>query len=165
MSTNERCNPLAAIIGLFCHSTSAPELVIEMLTHTGLSISLTSIHNMVDSLSQKSLQKLRELAKTQLVAFAYDNFDMDFKSSLPVIERAGSTLQHATSALAFPLMHSVVPDDLKCSAELWQSDSLNLWIPDSNKRPKRTWMDCLPIPDPSSLHLPSREIRTIAWHF
>ncbi|KAH7906215.1 hypothetical protein BJ138DRAFT_990130, partial [Hygrophoropsis aurantiaca] len=64
VSTNQKCNPIAAIVGIFCHSTSAPELVIEMLAHCGLSISLTSIHQMVASLSQKSSIGLRELSKT-----------------------------------------------------------------------------------------------------
>ncbi|KAI0258557.1 hypothetical protein BC834DRAFT_813350, partial [Gloeopeniophorella convolvens] len=51
-STNQRCNALACFIGLFCHSTSAPELVIEMLAHAGLSVSITGIHNVISSLSK-----------------------------------------------------------------------------------------------------------------
>src|ERR1700690_3658929 len=165
MSTNQKCNPVAAVIGIFCHSTSTPELVIEMLAHAGLSISLASIHQMVTVLSQKSCHKLRELAKTKLSGYAYDNFDMDFKSSLPTVEKPGSTLRHATSALTFPLNHGVVPDNLKCSAELWQNDPFNLRIPESVRRPKRTWMDCLPPLQPGSTNGPTREVRTIAWHF
>ncbi|KAK7683367.1 hypothetical protein QCA50_013629 [Cerrena zonata] len=46
-STNQRCNPLASIIGIFLHSTSTPELVIEVLAHAGLSLSLRAIHTMV----------------------------------------------------------------------------------------------------------------------
>ncbi|KAG5650233.1 hypothetical protein H0H81_000219 [Sphagnurus paluster] len=58
MNTNQRCNPVAAVIGIFCHSTSAPELVTEMLAHAGLSISTTATHDMVNSLSLKSHLKL-----------------------------------------------------------------------------------------------------------
>jgi len=76
--TNWKCNSLACIIGLFCHSTSTPELLIEMLMHAGLSISLTAIHDMIDSLSQKAHEKLKHVSKSLLASFVYDNFDMDF---------------------------------------------------------------------------------------
>ncbi|KAI0717550.1 hypothetical protein C8T65DRAFT_571664, partial [Cerioporus squamosus] len=125
ISTNQQCNALASLVGLFCHSTSAPELVIEVLSRAGLSISLTAIHDMINSLSRNSSEGIRRLAKTLLGAFAYDNFDMDFKSWLPTVEKPGSTLQHATSALIFPLEHGVTPEDLKCSSELWKTDPLN----------------------------------------
>jgi hypothetical protein len=80
---------------------------------------------MITSLSSNSYQELRGLASTLLASFAYDNFDMDFKSWLPTAEKPGLTLKHATSALAFPLNHGVVPADLKCSDELWRNDPFN----------------------------------------
>src|ERR1700683_2747031 len=52
MSMNQKCNPVASIIGIFCHSTSTPELVIEMLAHAGLLTPLSAIHSMVDLLSK-----------------------------------------------------------------------------------------------------------------
>jgi len=58
MSSNQKCNALPSMIGLFCHSTNAPELVIETLAHVGLSISTSSIHNMVNSLSIKSADNI-----------------------------------------------------------------------------------------------------------
>ncbi|KAH7906214.1 hypothetical protein BJ138DRAFT_1223402 [Hygrophoropsis aurantiaca] len=88
---------------------------------------------------------------------------MDCKSWISTVDKPGSTLKHATSALAFPLNHGVTPDDLKCSADLWKNDPMNTQIPVSERRPHRTWIDCLPTP-----HLspgPSLKIRTIAWHF
>lgn len=102
---------------------------------------------MINSLSDKSHEKLHNLAKTLLAAFAYDNFDMDFKLWMPIVDKLGLTLKHATSALAFPLRHGVTPDDLKCSAELWRSDPMNPRIPVSERRPQRIWIDCLPPPD------------------
>ncbi|GLB34498.1 putative zinc-binding dehydrogenase [Lyophyllum shimeji] len=39
MSSNQKCNALQSVMGLFCHSTNAPELLIETLAHSGLSIS------------------------------------------------------------------------------------------------------------------------------
>jgi hypothetical protein len=120
---------------------------------------------MVNSLSDKSHEKLRNLAKTLVAAFAYDNFDMDFKSWMPVVDKSGQTLKHATSALAFPLHHDVTPDDLKCSAELWRSDPMNPRIPVSERRPQHIWIDCLLPPDSNPLPGPSRKLHVIAWHF
>ncbi|KAF9493445.1 hypothetical protein BDN71DRAFT_1508550 [Pleurotus eryngii] len=185
---NKHCNAITAIIGMLCHATSVPELVIELLSHIGISTSTTAIHDMVSSLSSKSYRELRLLAKTLLAALVYDNFDMDFKSSQPTVGKLEVTLKHATSVLALSLLH-VVADDLKCSAELWASDPMNPYIPDSVKRPTRMWVDCIapiediapwllspPGPLPSSTPLPntsaynappcpSRFIQTIAWHF
>ncbi|RPD54026.1 hypothetical protein L227DRAFT_512401 [Lentinus tigrinus ALCF2SS1-6] len=163
ISTNQRCNALASLVGLFCHSTSAPELVIEVLSRTGLSISLTAIHDMITSLSRNSSEAIRWLAKTLLCAFAYDNFDMDFKSSVPTVEKPGSTLQHATSALIFPLEHGVVPADLKFASELWHTDPCNPFLPEDDRPPRRTWVDCMPPPHPGMG--PDVQTRILAWHF
>src|SRR5882757_4220392 len=102
-STNQKCNPLASVIGLFLHSTSTLELVIEMLAHCGLSISLPSIHKVVLSLSVKARENLQHLFVDMHASFVYDNFDMDFKSWQSSIDGPGNTLIHATSAFAFPL--------------------------------------------------------------
>ncbi|KAF8971524.1 hypothetical protein BDZ97DRAFT_1786939 [Flammula alnicola] len=167
VTTNQKCNPIASIIGIFCHSTSTPELVVEMLAHAGLSISQTSIHKMITSLSAKAHIQVKELARTMLGSFVYDNFDMDFKSSQPTVEKPGVTLKHATSALVFPLAHGVTADDLKCSEELWRSNPLNPHILEQDRKPTRTWVDCLPhahaVTQPESS--PCREIRILAWHF
>ncbi len=164
ISTNQRCNAVASLIGLFCHSTSAPELVIEVLARAGLSVSLTAIHAMITSLSRNSSEGIRHLAQTLLGAFAYDNFDMDFKSWLPTVEKPGSTLQHATSALIFPLEHGVTAEDLKCASQLWKSDPLNPSVPPEQRRPRRTWADCVPPPGTSS-EGPGVQTRLLAWHF
>lgn len=139
-TTNQRCNPLASIMGMFFHSTSTPELVVEVFAHSGLSVSLTAIHKMIDSLSKSAGEKLRALARTKVLGFAWDNVDIDFKSWQPVVEKPGTTLKHATSALAFPLEHGVTAEDLRCSETLWASDPLNPNIPPSQHRPTRTWM-------------------------
>ncbi|KAF8233553.1 hypothetical protein L208DRAFT_1377220 [Tricholoma matsutake] len=58
-STNEQCNYLQSVLGIFFHSTAVPEKVIETLAHAGLSISQSSIHNAVKSLSQEAGQKIQ----------------------------------------------------------------------------------------------------------
>ncbi|KAI0258004.1 hypothetical protein BC834DRAFT_837151, partial [Gloeopeniophorella convolvens] len=182
-STNQKCNSMASLIGLFCHSTSTPELVVEMLAHTGLSISSTAVHNIVNSLSKDAHMQLRKLASTRLASFVYDNFDMDFKSWSHTADKPGSTLIHATSAFAFPLQHGVTPDDLKHVEVLWSNSPLNPSIPDSAKRAPRSWLDAMDakysargpratVPNtipPPNVSNPAQGLavgkHTLAWHF
>ncbi|KAI0267690.1 hypothetical protein BC834DRAFT_1040462 [Gloeopeniophorella convolvens] len=142
-STNQKCNALASLIGLFCHSTSTPELVLEMLAHSGLSVSPTAVHNMVSSLSEGAHKQLREIASTRIASFVYDNFDMDFKSWQHTVDKPGSTLVHATSAFAFTLQHGVTPDDLKHARSLWSTDPLNPRTRGGAKRAPRSWLDAM----------------------
>ncbi|KAF9565290.1 hypothetical protein CPC08DRAFT_617048, partial [Agrocybe pediades] len=123
-SSNRECNYLQSILGLFYHSASVPEKAIEVLAHAGLSISLTSIHRAVKSLSQDAATKLKASIRTLQTSLAYDNFDMHFKTSQPTIEH-GSTFVSATSATAIPLFDVTDPNTLKCSNELWEKDPYN----------------------------------------
>jgi hypothetical protein len=132
MSSNQKCNAFQSIIGLFCHSMNAPELIIETLAHAGVSILTTLICNMVNSLSIKSAEKVQALTQMLTASFAYDNFDMEFKSQNPTIEKHGDLLKHATSAIISPLIDTS-PQDLMCSNKLWHSDPLNPQISNSQK--------------------------------
>ncbi|KAF8236122.1 hypothetical protein L208DRAFT_1253290, partial [Tricholoma matsutake] len=80
------CNYLQSILSIFYHSTSIPEKVIEMLAHMGLSIGLSSIHSAVKSLSLDAECKIKAAVHTLTMAFAYDNFNIHFKSLEPTIE-------------------------------------------------------------------------------
>ena len=91
-----------------------PEKVIETLAHAGLSISLLSIHNAVKSLSREAGQKIQAAVQTLKTSFAYDNFDINFKSSEPTIE-CPSTFVSATSATAIPLFGADNLEALQCS--------------------------------------------------
>jgi hypothetical protein len=54
---------------------------------------------------------------------------------MPIGDKPEQTLKHVTSALAFPLCHGVVSDDLNCSTELWRSDPMNPQIPVADMHP------------------------------
>ncbi|KAF9525695.1 hypothetical protein CPB83DRAFT_796037, partial [Crepidotus variabilis] len=125
-STNENCNYLQSILGLFYHSTSVPEKVIDMLAHAGLSVSLTSIQRGIKRLSRQADQKIRASVQTMKTAFAYDNFDVNFRTEQPTLEHT-STFVSATSATAIPLYDIVnSPENiLRCSQALWMKDPLN----------------------------------------
>jgi hypothetical protein len=102
-----------------------PEFVDKVSAHVSLSVSLTNIHNIINSLSKSAHKELHKAAKMKTMAFAYNNFDMDFKGWAATIKNSGETLKYATSALAFFLHHGVVPDDLKCCTTLWDTNPRN----------------------------------------
>ena len=123
-STNEQCNYLQSVLGIFFHSTSVPEKVIEMLAHAGLSISLTLIHTAVKSLSQDAVHKIKAAVHTLTTALAYNNFDLNLKSSEPTMEHPSSFVS-ATSATAIPLFAVGNPEALQCSQRYWEKDPRN----------------------------------------
>ncbi|KIJ09297.1 hypothetical protein PAXINDRAFT_24489, partial [Paxillus involutus ATCC 200175] len=117
LNTNCRCNLLQSIVGIFCHSTGTPARVIDMLSHAGLSISVSSIDNAIESLSNESSLAIRKSIQTLQTALAYDNFDIDFKTAQPTVEQP-STFVSATSATAIPLFGVSDQADLECAAEV-----------------------------------------------
>ncbi|KAG2343227.1 hypothetical protein BDR05DRAFT_976039 [Suillus weaverae] len=123
-SSNERCNYLQGLLGIFFHSTSVPQKVIDVLAHAGLSMSITSIHNAIHSMSKEIAANIKQGIRSLKVSFAYDNFDIDFKTLEPTIGHC-LTFVSATSATSLPLVGIDNPDVLRCSAALWATDSCN----------------------------------------
>ncbi|KAF5324267.1 hypothetical protein D9619_011146 [Psilocybe cf. subviscida] len=123
-NANENCNYLQSVLGFFFHSTAVPEKVIETLAHAGLSISLTSIHRAIKSLSSDAAQAVRGAVRTLKAGFAYDNFDSTFKVSEPTVQHR-SIFVSATSATVIPLYDVVNAEVLRCSNQLWEKDPLN----------------------------------------
>ncbi|KAJ3553994.1 hypothetical protein NM688_g3331 [Phlebia brevispora] len=148
LTVNQKCNAFASIIGIFCHAHNVPEKVVEVLSRLGVSISIDAIDDAINALSIQANETIRRLGQTLTVAYAYDNFDMDFKISVPTIEKGSeSTLQHLTSALLFPLSEATKAEDLKCSKDLWQRSRLNDELPDDRPglAPLPDWKNLLKI--------------------
>ncbi|KAF8834046.1 hypothetical protein BDN67DRAFT_915729 [Paxillus ammoniavirescens] len=122
-SSNEKCNSLQSWMGFFMKSMCIPEKAIEVLAHAGLSISLSSIHNAVTSMSKEISSTIRKEVHTLHAAFAYDNFNITFNTAQPSLENHLSFIS-ATSATVVPL-HGV--NDSNCHA-LWSSAAL--WVCD-----------------------------------
>ncbi|KII86191.1 hypothetical protein PLICRDRAFT_114818 [Plicaturopsis crispa FD-325 SS-3] len=165
-STNQRCNALQSVLGIFLHSCNAPETVVELLSHMGLSISTTAINDAVTSLSQESVNELQKLGRTLLASYAYDNLDIDLKHSVPTAEKPHDTLIHLTTGTLLRLDHDVTHDDLNCSEELWKKSNNN---PKANKSdiPASVNYDKLLVLHPEEDH-PSgllRRERYNAWVF
>ncbi|KAG1846481.1 hypothetical protein C8R48DRAFT_616268, partial [Suillus tomentosus] len=101
-TSNSQCNLLQGWLGFFMRSACVPEKVVEVFAHAGLSISLTSIHNAVSSISREISSKIKREVRTLQAGFAYDNFDIQFKAAQPTLEHRGSFVS-ATSATVIPL--------------------------------------------------------------
>ncbi|KAG1903146.1 uncharacterized protein F5891DRAFT_978176 [Suillus fuscotomentosus] len=102
-STNWKSNALQSIIRIFLQSMHTPQNVVDTLARIGISISTDTIHAAVKSMSAESQNAMRELGQSLLMSYAYDNFDVDLKSHLPVAEKSNDSLKHLTSSLMFPL--------------------------------------------------------------
>ncbi|KIK32388.1 hypothetical protein CY34DRAFT_110984 [Suillus luteus UH-Slu-Lm8-n1] len=157
-STNRKSNALQSIIGIFLQSMHTPQNVVDTLAHIGISISTDAIHAAVKSMSAESQNVMRELGQSLLASYAYDNFDVDLKSHLPVVEKSNDSLKHLTSGLMFPLRHGITIDDLNCSEELWRQSALNTQAIEQDLPPRRTWKDLL------SIHSESEVTRNLTRH-
>jgi len=116
--TNQKYNALESVFGIFLHLCNTPQKVIDALAHMGISISVDTIHTAIHSLSCKTYETLCRMGQTLLVAYAYDNFDIDFKTRVPTVEATHNTLTHLTSGTLIHLEHGVTLDNLGCSEEL-----------------------------------------------
>lgn len=123
--TNQRCNALQSIVGIFLHSAGTPETVIELLSRFGVSLTTTSINNAVSSLSSESTNTIVETGRTLLAAYAYDNVDIDLKHAMPTGDMLHDTLVHLTSGTLLELNHGVTREMLACSELLWKKSKHN----------------------------------------
>jgi len=139
--TNQKCNQLEAVFGIFPHSCNTPEKVIDALAHMGISISINSIYNAIHSLLLEMYETLWKMGQMVLIAYVYDNFDINFKTYIPMVEKIHDTLVHLTSGVLIYLEHGVTIEDLRCSEELWKKSNINPQAQPSNIPPMRTHED------------------------
>ncbi|KIP07790.1 hypothetical protein PHLGIDRAFT_49283, partial [Phlebiopsis gigantea 11061_1 CR5-6] len=125
-SRNLHCNALQSSVGLFLHSTNAPEKVVKVLGHMGLSIALSSIHRGVRSLTRNSRVAMLDLGRTHCAAIAYDNLDIKFHTLVHTIDSPSDGLVHLASATLLKLDHGARAEDLRCSRLIWNRQDLRL---------------------------------------
>ncbi|KAG9123965.1 hypothetical protein FRC07_013340 [Ceratobasidium sp. 392] len=111
------------MIGLFMHSTHAPEKVVELFAHAGLSISPSSVNNMVHSLSKNAIAALKTGPPDQVKGFAYDNLDINFKTETPTIDYQGN-MAHITTGAIVPVQ-GATHEDMRVSEEIWAKQDIN----------------------------------------
>ncbi|KAI6025464.1 hypothetical protein EDC04DRAFT_2606253 [Pisolithus marmoratus] len=128
-NTNQKANYLQCMLGIFLQSVHTPQKVIGMLTQMGPSISVTLINAAILLLSKESNHTIKSLGRTMLTAYAYDNFNVNLKTSDQQVEKSNDTLKHLTSSLLFPLQHGTSLNDLCCSCFLWEQSVHNIHAP------------------------------------
>ena len=100
-SMTQQCNALGSVIGIFLHSCNAPEKVIKTLARMGMSISVQSVNNAISALSKDAKRRMRGMGQSLTIGYVYDNFDVDFPTSISMVQKSVDTLAHMTSADAF----------------------------------------------------------------
>jgi hypothetical protein len=75
-------------------------------------------------MSMGSMHKIKKGLRSLKMAIAYDNFDINFKTSEPTLAHH-SLFVSATSATAIPLVSVDNIDVLRCSEALWSTDPRN----------------------------------------
>ena len=123
-STNFQCNAFQAVQGFFLESTNTPEHIINVLAHGGWCVSMTSIANIVKTLTKEQCDIIKNLGKDGLCVLVYDNLDFDFKAKEPTLENPGS-FTSITTGTFIPLGHGTTLEDLHYSRELWERSTLN----------------------------------------
>jgi len=100
-SIKPKLNALQSIIRIFLQSVHTPQNVIDTLARIGISISTNAINAVVKSLSTESQITIWNLGQTLLTSYAYDNFNVNLKSHVPLAENSNDSLKHLTSGLIF----------------------------------------------------------------
>lgn len=110
---------LQVLVGFFLEAKNTPEVVCDMLAHSGGTVSSKSRTRIRKSLFVKSVTRLKKLGRSKLLAMGYDN--LDFKLPVGVATSLNlSEFVSITTGIFFPLIHKVVPDDLKYNHLLWE---------------------------------------------
>jgi hypothetical protein len=118
--TNQWCNLLQSILGVFLHMCNTPDTVLELPAHLGVSILPSTISNAVLNLSKESSSDIQKLGRTLLTLYAYDNLNVDLKNLVPTIENPLNTLVHLMTGSMLPVIHDITLDDLNCAEFLWK---------------------------------------------
>ena len=117
-STNRKSNALQSILGIFLQSMHTPQHVVDTLAWIGILISMDSIHSAIKSLSIESQNTMRDLGRSLLASYAYDNFDVDMKTHVPSAEKSNESLKHLTSDVSATAWghHSTYQEICVCSS-------------------------------------------------
>jgi hypothetical protein len=119
-SSNKNFNALQCIVGFFLESKCAPENIVELLSHMGVSVSTQTNRNIVNSLTKSARLRNKNLPDSM---FIYDNFDLDFKTAQPTLGNTGTHIS-MTSATFAPYANCEMAD-LRFAKELHETSRFN----------------------------------------
>ncbi|KAG1809074.1 uncharacterized protein BJ212DRAFT_1448833 [Suillus subaureus] len=104
-TANQKSNMFQSIFSIFLQSAHTPQKVIKMLSWMGICVSIDSINTTILSLSKEAHHGISALGWTLLASYAYNNFDVDLKSTVHT--------------------HGIALENLYCSEALWERSLLN----------------------------------------
>lgn len=163
-SSNQKFNAFQAVIGFFLESKQCPEVILEMAAHMGISVSIQSISRMVNSLSRKAEERIKNLGPSNHI---YDNFDMEFPVAHPTPDHQKVHLS-ATAATFVPYQDVDHSLDLRFTQELRETSEYNINLsPDDPRIYKPQFDDVYPT-TPLTEHGEDQEMSpydALAWHF
>jgi hypothetical protein len=115
-ATNQKCNSLQSLVGIFLQSCNTSEQTRNFLSHLGVSVSVATINRTMTNLSTEAYHEIQRLGSTMLTSYAYDNLDIDLAHATPTAETTSKdTLVHLTTASMFPLHPTTTREDLDYS--------------------------------------------------
>ncbi|KAG2030298.1 hypothetical protein BDR03DRAFT_824581, partial [Suillus americanus] len=102
-TVNQKSNTFQSIFSIFLQSAHAPQNVIETLLQMGICVSVNLINTAIMSLSKEAHRSISALGQTLLASYAYNNFDVDLKSTVHTVDKSEDMLKHLTTGLLFLL--------------------------------------------------------------
>lgn len=120
-SSNPKCNAYQIINSLFLQAVSASERTTDWAAHSGMALSTSSGHNMINALSLEAAKALKTVCREKIVGLAFDNLDFKFRGPEGMAE---TTFKSVTSATFLPTIE-VTRNDLKCADVLWELNPNN----------------------------------------
>ncbi|KAG1724797.1 hypothetical protein EDB19DRAFT_1644354, partial [Suillus lakei] len=146
---NQKSNTFQSIFGIFLQAAHTPQKVIETLSRMGICVSVDSINTAISSLSKEAHRGISAPGQTLLKSYAYNNFNVDLKSTVHTVNKSEDTLKHLTAGLLLPLQHGITLNNLRCLNTLWETSPLNPQVKSVDITSKKGWKDLLTLhPDP-----------------
>ena len=124
-STNHQCNAFESLVGIFLHSYGAPETIHKFLACVGLSVSISTINEAVNHLSQEAVLEIERKEQTLLTSYVYDNLDINLKHTTPTIKQSMDTLVHLMTATMLSLYSGITTNNLNCTKIVWKQSYPN----------------------------------------
>ena len=157
-SSNKNINALQCIVGFFLESKCAPEVIMELLSHMGVSVSTQTNRNIVNSLTKSARLRNKNLPDSM---FIYDNFNLDFEVAQATLGNAGKHIS-MTSATFAPYANCDMAD-LRFTKELHETSRFNKDIMPGDPRIYTPRVhNILPQWDPAAGVDPLR--KALPWH-
>ncbi|KAJ7811323.1 hypothetical protein B0H14DRAFT_2606589 [Mycena olivaceomarginata] len=99
---SQKANNFQLVIGLFLLGSGASKREIEVLAHTGLSISYSTITEHVKGLSKEGMVRIRELVKECMCQIVWDNLNIAFRVAAERL-KAKNHFDNGTTATVIPV--------------------------------------------------------------